>query len=118
MKKAEAERAAKHVKRIVKKLGKGYPSYADHTTVSVIKSSYAGSNEYGVRLATDATAYDYLYENQGYYVDQFEAAEFGIKPGPTGGHRTKLEQELAKAMKWKPGEHYFENYGGGMMDLF
>jgi hypothetical protein len=117
MKKSQAERVKKIIDIFIKKHWL-YKENKDIKT-SIRESKHYGSpGWYGVYIATDGNWYDYLYSNEGYYVDEAEAKEFGIKAGSTGGIQIELEKFINKKMKWKKGDHYFELEGGGVLYIY
>ena len=118
MKKEEAKRVKKLIDSWVKKhwLWKKFPE--DRMIHTQIEESDVSKGWWGVKIYTDGLWYDYLYTNEGYYVDEVEAKEFGIKKGATGGVQDELQVFLNKKMKWGKEEHYFEPYGQGILDLY
>ena len=119
MKKTQAVRVKKIIQIWINKKTKEYKKSGLSYPVSLsLNESENWKGHWGVLIATDGDALDDLYSDEGYYVGEVEAKEFGIKAGATGGNREQLEKFVNKMMKFKSKDHYLENDGYGVISYY
>lgn len=119
MKKTQALKSKKIIQTwINKKIKEDKKSGLSYPVSLSIQESDSWKGHWGVLIATDGDALDDLYNDEGYYVDEVEAKEFGIKPGATGGNREQLQKFVNKMMKFKSSDHYLENDSYGVISYY
>lgn len=100
MKKSEVSKVKLIVERELSRLGKGW----DMKPVVRVNESEHSKGWWGLYVYTDSTAYDEFYETYNSPV--------------TFKNRDRVMAVVDRVMGWKSGDHYFENYGQGIVMLF
>ena len=103
MKLNEAKKVMKIVKSELTKLGKKYKWDSNSIPAIEVAESKQFPGWYGVEVRTDAESYDYFYDN---YLGTAEKLQ------------DKIENIINKKMGWRKEEHYFENWGQGIICLY
>jgi len=102
MKKTDVVKVKRIVQIELNKIAKKYKWY-DKPVLDIVESEVE-PNHWAVQVRTDADSYDYFYD---YFAEKTSH---------------KLQNEVMKTvdkkMKWKKGEHYFEPFGEGILNLY
>ena len=105
MKRQEANRAARIIKVELRKLGKKWGCekhrWDSEPIIRVVESEHS-KGWWGVEIRTDGDSYEAFYE-------------MGLAPYSAEKNHQKVMAVLDKKMHFRKGEHYFENYGGGIL---